>query len=68
MNEIYASIMQGLQEAVEDAAGRRKLPRKTIGESGDLPKGHAGCSGAGTSCKERGAVPKMSKPSSLGKV
>ncbi len=30
MSEIYESIMRGLQEVADDAAGRKKLPRKTV--------------------------------------
>lgn len=30
MNEIYDSIMRGLQEAVDDAKGKRKLQRRMV--------------------------------------
>ena len=30
MSEFYDSIMRGLHEAVEDAKGKRKLPRRTV--------------------------------------
>jgi putative transcriptional regulator len=30
MIEIYDSIMRGLQEAAEDAAGKRNLPRRSV--------------------------------------
>jgi len=30
MSEAYDSIMRGLQEAINDAAGNKKLPRRTV--------------------------------------
>lgn len=30
MSELYKSIMQGLQEAIDDASGKRKLPRRAV--------------------------------------
>ena len=30
MSEVFESIMRGLQEAAEDAAGRKKLPRRNV--------------------------------------
>lgn len=30
MNEVYDNIMRGLQEAIDDAAGNKKLARRTV--------------------------------------